>query len=213
MRILITGASRGIGAGLYAAYRGMGHQVTGTARNGGADLWQLDQTDPGSIAALARHWDEAPLDLLICNAGIYTDRSLRLPDYSAALWAEAFACNVTGPALLIAALLPALRAARGRVALMSSVMASDALAPGGSYAYRASKAALLNLGRNLSRDLASDGIAVGIYHPGWVQTEMGGPEAAISVAQSVNGIMARLDALDLQGSGCFLNHDGTVIPF
>jgi len=213
MRILITGASRGIGAGLLAAYRAAGHEVIGTARNVSDDLWQLDQTAPDSIAALARAWGDRPLDLLICNAGVYGDRALALPDYTQAIWSDAFATNVTGPALLIGALLPSVAAARGKIALLSSAMASDARAPGGSYAYRASKAALLNLGRNLARDLAEDGIAVGIYHPGWVQTEMGGAGADISVAQSVAGLTVRLSRLDVATTGQFLNYDGTPIPY
>lgn len=213
MQILITGASRGIGAGLLDTFRATGDSVTGTARKEAGGLWPLDQTDPASIKALAARWGDRPLDLLICNAGIYNDRAITLADYTPAIWAEAFATNITGPALLIGALLPALRAAHGRIALLSSAMASDARAPGGSYAYRASKAALLNLGRNLSRDLAEDGIAVGIYHPGWVKTDMGGHGAEIDVAQSVAGLTARLATLDLQSSGCFLNHDGAPIPF
>jgi len=213
MQILITGASRGIGAGLLAAFRAAGHDVTGTARTPRDDLWALDQTDPDSIAALARRWSDRPLDLLICNAGIYNDRALALPNYTQDIWAEAFSTNVTGPALLVGALLPVVAAARGKIVFLSSAMASDARAPGGSYAYRASKAALLNLGRNLSRDLADDGISVGIYHPGWVQTEMGGPAAQISVAESVTGLTARILELQPASTGCFLNYDGTPIPY
>ena len=72
---------------------------------------------------------------------------------------------------------------------------------------------MLNLGRNLATDLRADGIAVGIYHPGWVQTEMGGPQAEISVAQSVAGLVARFDALNMETTGCFESYDGNPIPF
>ncbi len=92
-------------------------------------------------------------------------------------------------------------------------MASYERAPGGSYIYRASKAAALNLGRNLAQDLKADGIAVGIYHPGWVRTDMGGAGAAISVEQSARGLAERFDALNLATTGCFETYDGQAHPF
>ena len=118
-----------------------------------------------------------------------------------------------GVFLTIQTLLPNLRAAHGKIAIIASAMGSDARAPGGSYIYRASKAAALNLGRNLAADLRGEGIAVGIYHPGWVKTEMGGPAAEISTAQSVAGLAQRFAALDVTTTGCFESYDGTAIPF
>jgi NAD(P)-dependent dehydrogenase (short-subunit alcohol dehydrogenase family) len=110
--------------------------------------------------------------------------------------------------------LPHLRRAEGaRIAIISSQMASDTRAPGGSYIYRASKAAVLNLGRNLASDLKGDGIAVGIYHPGWVRTDMGGGTAEISVEEASTGLMARFDHLSLADTGCFLTWDGRTHPF
>ncbi len=112
------------------------------------------------------------------------------------------------------ALLPALRQSpRGRVAIIASRMGSDARAPGGAYIYRASKAAAINLGRNLAVDLAPQGIAVGIYHPGWVRTDMGGAGADIDIATSVAGLVARFDALEIGDTGCFRDHDGSPIAF
>lgn len=106
-------------------------------------------------------------------------------------------------------MLPMLRLAKApKIAIISSQMASHTRAPGGSYIYRASKAAVLNLGRNLSTDLASEGIAVGIYHPGWVQTDMGGAEGDITVDASVQGLALRFDALGMATTGCFETWDG-----
>ncbi|WP_372838431.1 SDR family NAD(P)-dependent oxidoreductase [Phaeovulum sp.] len=214
MNVLVTGANRGIGAALVAHYRGAGQSVIGTSRKPGDGFERLDVTDPESHARLARRLAGKPLSLLICNAGVYPDKGQRLEDgYPAALWAAGLATNVTGVFLTIQTLLPNLRAAKGKIAIMSSQMASQARAPGGSYIYRASKAAVLNLGRNLAVDLAPAGIAIGIYHPGWVKTGMGGSGAEISAEESAAGLAARFEALSVATTGCFESLDGTPIPF
>ena len=208
MNIVITGATRGIGAGLAAHYTRAGHSVVGTGRSAGADV-TLDVTQPSDHNALAERLSGVPLDLLVCNAGVYLDKGGDLETgYAADLWARTFAANVTGVFLTIQALLPNLRLGlRPRVAIISSQMASHTHASGGSYIYRASKAAVLNLGRNLASDLAGQ-VAVGIYHPGWVQTDMGGASAAITVEASVAGLVERFDALDHDTTGCFETWEG-----
>lgn len=208
MNIVITGATRGIGAGLAAHYKSAGHSVFGTGRSAGADV-TLDVTQPSDHSALAERLADVPVDLLVCNAGVYLDRGDRLEtDYAADVWAQSFAANVTGVFLTIQALLPNLRmAAQPKIAIISSQMASHTRAPGGSYIYRSSKAAVLNLGRNLATDLKGE-VAVGIYHPGWVQTDMGGATAAITVDESVEGLVARFDALSAETTGCFETWDG-----
>lgn len=213
MNIVITGATRGIGAGLSAHYKAAGHTVIGTGRSAASDV-TLDVTQPADHSAMAAQLAGVPVDLLICNAGIYLDKGQDLATgYAADLWAQTFAANVTGVFLTIQALLPNLRAAQApKIAIISSQMASDTLAPGGSYIYRASKAAVLNVGRNLASDLAGQ-VAVGIYHPGWVQTDMGGASAAITVDQSVAGLVERFEALSPDSSGCFETWDGRTHPY
>lgn len=213
--VLITGANRGIGAALASAARARGDTVIGTARAGAYPLLPLDVTDAAAHQRLAAALAGRPIDVLVCNAGIYPDRSERTnAGYPAAMWAEAFAVNVTGVFLTVQALLPNLRAGRGRkIAIISSQMASTARAPGGSYIYRASKAAVLNLGRNLATDLKAQGISVGIYHPGWVRTDMGGPGAEIEADAAASGLFAQIDALSLATTGCFEGWDGQAHPF
>lgn len=212
MTVLITGANRGIGRALFDLYLAQG-EVIGTARQATDEFSALEVTDPASHRALAASVTQ-PLDLLICNAGVYPDHRENLADgYAPELWALGFATNVTGVFLSVQSLLPQLRRAKGKIAIISSQMASDTQAPGGSYIYRASKAAALNLGRNLATDLRAEGIAVGIYHPGWVQTDMGGAGAEITVAQSANGLAARFAALSLDTTGCFETYDGTPHPY
>ncbi len=214
MTVVITGANRGIGRGLYDLYAARG-TVLGTHRAAPfPGFAQLDVTDPASQKTFAAGLADQPIDLLVCNAGVYLDKGASLDrDYPPQQWADTFAANVTGVFLTIQGLLPNIRAARGKIAIISSQMASDTHAPGGSYIYRASKAAVLNLGRNLASDLRRDGVAVGIYHPGWVQTDMGTSAAAITVDEAANGLMARFDALTLDTTGCFETWDGRAHDF
>lgn len=213
MSVFITGANRGIGLALRNTYRAAGETVYATSRRAGDGFLELDVTDPVAQKRVAAQVAK-PLDLLICNAGVYLEKGDTLDDgYAPQLWADSFATNVTGVFLTVQALLPQLRAAKGKIAIISSQMGSDTRAPGGSYIYRASKAAVLNLGRNLATDLRSQGIAVGIYHPGWVQTDMGGAGASITVTQSAQGLVTRFAHLSLANTGCFETYDGRPHPF
>jgi NAD(P)-dependent dehydrogenase (short-subunit alcohol dehydrogenase family) len=220
MNVLITGASRGIGLALAQKFAASGHSVVGTYRGAakpvqsGAEWQQLDVKDPASHQALATRLQGRALDLLVCNAGVYLDRdSSILTDVPFDAWAETFAVNVAGVFLTIKHLLPNIRSGKGKVAIIASQMGSDERARGESYVYRSSKAAALNLGRNLAVDLKPERIAVGIYHPGWVRTDMGGAEADIDVAQSSDGLIKRFAALGMGNSGCFENWDGTAMLF
>lgn len=216
MTVLITGANRGIGKALFDAYAARGETVYGTHRAPeDGQMLQLDVTDPKAQRALADRLQGRPIDLLVCNAGVYLDKGQSLETgYAADLWQASFAANVTGVFLTVQALLPNLRTAQGaKIAIISSQMASHTRAPGGSYIYRASKAAALNLGRNLATDLKPEGIAVGVYHPGWVRTDMGGSAADISIDESVKGLLSRFDALGPQNTGCFETWDGDQHPY
>ncbi|MBF9049246.1 SDR family NAD(P)-dependent oxidoreductase [Roseobacter sp. HKCCD9010] len=217
MRALITGANRGVGLAMAEALAARGDHVIATTRSAmplaNVQWEQADMADPASISALAERV-EGPLDLLICNAGVLHDREEALETgYPPEMWAETFAVNVTGVFLMIQALLPQLRAAgAAKIAILSSQLGSNTRATGGRYIYRASKSAALNLGRNLAHDLAPEGIAVGIYHPGWVQTDMGGSAADITATQAATGLIQRFDALGPDTTGVFETWDGQPHP-
>lgn len=205
---VITGANRGIGAALHARAAKRGTSV-GTARAASGDLISLDVTNPADVASLPERIAPQSVDLLVCNAGVFLEKGLSPADYTPELWAQSFAVNVTGVFLTVQAMLPKLRAANSaKIAIISSQMASHTLAPGNNYIYRASKAAVLNVGRNLAAELADEGIAVGIYHPGWVRTDMGGPGGEIDVDSAADGLMSRFDALSINTTGCFETWDG-----
>jgi NAD(P)-dependent dehydrogenase (short-subunit alcohol dehydrogenase family) len=207
MRALVVGASRGIGAALLAEGRARGHDVVGTLR-GGPD--GLDVTDPEAQARMADRIG-APLDLLICNAGIFVDRGSDIRSLTAEQMTETLAVNVTGVALTVQAQLPNLT--RGaRIAVISSQMGSSERAKGRDLAYRVSKAAAVNLALNLAEGLRPEGIAVGVYHPGWVRTDMGGAGADISAEDSARGLWDRFEALTPETTGRFETWDGRAHP-
>ena len=226
--ILITGANRGIGLALARAAAARGDRVIATARRPGeaADLAEmargtdgvetrgLDVTRPDEVEGLAETI-RTPVDIVVCNAGQFVARGgIDDPAYTAEAWESVLMTNVAGPFFTVRAFLGHLeRAPVPRVAVISSIMASSARAPGGAYIYRASKAAATNLARNLAQDLAPRGIAVGAYHPGWVRTDMGGAGADLGVEESAAGLLARFDALTLETSGTFEDHEGAPISF
>lgn len=225
--VVITGANRGIGLELARQAAARGDDVIATARRPGAaealaalargggrvTVAGLDVTKPEQVAALAAEL-RRPVDLLVCNAGAYVARGgIDDPAYDAAAWERVLMTNVAGPFFTVRGLLGALEAARGRVAVISSLMGSQARAPGGAYIYRASKAAATNLARNLAAELKGRGIAVGAYHPGWVRTDMGGPGASIGVEESARGLLARFDALGLETSGTVEDWQGVPLAY
>ena len=213
MQIVLTGANRGIGAELTAQLRARGDDVTATSRDGSTGT-ALDVTDRAALDTLAAS-DTAPIDLLICNAGVYLDKGHSLgAGYDTQLWADTFAVNVTGVFETVQAFLPRVAAsAAPRIAVIASQMGSSERAGGNGFIYRASKAAAVNLARNLAIDLAPRGVAVGAYHPGWVRTDMGGADAAIDVTTSAAGLIARFDLLSPDHTGVFESYDGSIIPF
>ena len=212
MDVLVTGANRGIGAALLDGYESLGIAAMGTSRDGSVGL-KLDVSNPDSISELGDFYAGRSLDLLVCNAGVFLDRGRSLEELTAEDWSRTMAVNVTGVAETVRVLLPALRrGSESKIAIISSQMASQERAKGGSYVYRASKAAVLNFGRNLAQDLRREGIAVGIYHPGWVSTDMGGPDADLTESESAEGLISRFEALDLRLTGCFETWDGRNHP-
>ena len=216
MKVLITGANRGIGAQMHSQMTTRGDDVVGTTRGELPDpSWmKLDVTDPASFETFGENLGDTPLDLLVCNAGVYLDKGHELDSgYPADAWAATFAANVTGVFQTIHTALPNIRAARGKIAIISSQMGSSERAAGNALIYRSSKAAALNLGRNLAVALKDEGIAVGIYHPGWVRTDMGGSNANVSPEDSAAGLIARFDHLSVDTTGCFEMYSGEAMPF
>lgn len=224
--ILITAVNRGIGRALAELYLARGWRVIGTVRDltrdGGArqladegrlKLIALDVRDEASISAAANAVDE-PLDALINNAGVIgPDRQSPL-DMDFDGFADTLNINVLGPLRIVQAFLPQLRRAKSaRILTISSRMGSHESGKSNRIAYRASKAAVNRLMQGLATDLAGEGIAVCVAHPGWVQTDMGGSGADISAQESAAGLARLIDGLSLKNTGAFYNYDGSTIPW
>lgn len=213
MRILITGANRGIGAQMAAQLAARGNDVIATSRDGSTGA-ALDVTDQSSIAALSGK--VGPIDMLVCNAGVFVDRGEPLNDgYAPDLWAQTFAANVTGVFSCIQGFKRNLEAGNTRkIAVIASQMGSSERASGnGGFIYRASKAAAINLTTNMALALKPEGFAMGAYHPGWVRTDMGGSAADIDATTSAAGLIACFDKLGPDHTGVFENYDGTPLPY
>ncbi|WP_341503461.1 SDR family oxidoreductase [Gallaecimonas sp. GXIMD4217] len=225
MNILITGANRGIGLALARHYSQQGHQVLACVRRpgdavalaalDGVKVLALDVSQDDSIQNLQARLAQTPIQLLINNAGVYGPSPSNLHDLKRRDWQQVMDVNLYGPLLLTQALIDNLRqAGSARVAFISSKMGSIGdNGSGGCLIYRSSKAALNAAVRSLALDLAHEGILVGLYHPGWVQTAMGGPNALIDTATSIAGLAQRIEELSLGNSGQFLAYDGSPIPW
>ncbi len=228
--VVVTGCSRGIGLEFVRQLLDRGDRVFAGARRPEAcpDLMELAQThgdrltvlplDVTSVAHrvnLAATIGDRPVDLLINNAGVYGPVPDRLGDTDEQAWLETFRVNAIAPRQVVEALLPQLRRAENAcIALLSSKMGSMAdNGSGGAYIYRSSKAALNAVGVSLARDLVNERILTLILHPGWVLTDMGGPNAEITVAESVTAMLKTLDAASPGDNGRFIDIDGSTIPW
>ena len=216
--VLITGAARGLGLEFARQYRADGWDVIATARNAsdelaalGVTVHALDVADFAAVEAFGRAHD-APLDLLIANAGIATPFDVKSAA-DADGWVETFRVNSIAPVLLARALMPRLAAAKGKAIAITSQMGSIADSSTGWLPYRASKAAL-NMGWHvLANEGAGQGVTFAMLHPGWVQTDMGGPNASIDTATSVGGMRRVIDGLGAGDSGRFLTFEGRELPW
>ncbi len=220
-RVLIVGASRGIGLEFVRQYREAGAAVTATARDEaglarlatlGARVLQVDVASAAGAAALAWPIDGEAFDTVVFNAGVYGPRTQGLDTPSQAEFDAVMQVNVLG-AMRVLPLLAEVLAPEARLAVVSSRMGSMGLRtnPAG-WLYRASKAALNSVLKDLSLVLAGRAICVAL-HPGWVRTDMGGEAADLDVARSVSDLRRTLAALKPADNGRFLNHDGRPLDW
>jgi len=221
--VLITGANRGIGLEYARQLSDRGYTVIGTARDtASADelevladrVEQLDVTDPESVADLATRLKGVPIDILINNAGIFERGDVTIDTVDYDMMERTFAVNTLGPLRVTQALLPNLRAGKRKMIIsMSSGLGSIDRSNGRWYAYRASKTALNQFNKIWSAELGPEGFICTVLHPGWVQTDMGGPNATYTPDESVSGLVEVIEGLGPDDNGRFYDFKGESIPW
>jgi len=230
--VLITGANRGIGLEFVRQYvLDDGWRVIACCRNPmSADalnrlatqhpnqisIYPLNVVNHSHIEQLAKTLSDEAIDLLINNAGVYPPESgdaFGTTDYEA--WAHTFAVNTMAPLRMTEAFLqPIARSSLRTIVTITSKMGSIAdNRGGGSYIYRSSKAGVNIVMKSLSIDLSSQQITTVLLHPGWVRTDMGGPNGLISTEQSVTGMRRVISSLKFEDSGKFYAFDGQIVPW
>jgi NAD(P)-dependent dehydrogenase (short-subunit alcohol dehydrogenase family) len=224
--VLITGCSRGIGLELVKQYANEGWHVVATYRSHSdalelfakshpnVSLKTLDITNPRQRTELANSLSGTSIDLLIHNAGFWGDdnQSLEIP-FNQDSFCESFLQNCIAPLMLTQNIIPLMKQGQKIIACLSSQMGSiEDNDSGGYYAYRASKAALNAAFKSVSRDLETQDFRVLLLHPGWVQTDMGGPSATLDVKSSVTGLRQVIEQAR-KLSGMFFNHQGQILPW
>ena len=228
MNILITGANRGIGLEMVRYSMEQGWRVFACCRNphSADDLFNIAKLSNGQISvhiadmqelstlqALSYELRNDAIDMLINNAGIYGSDKNKFGSVDVDSWLQTFQVNSIAPLKMVEAFVEQLQMGKQKtVACMSSKMGSMTdNGSGGSYIYRSSKAALNAVVKSLSIDLKEQGVITVALHPGWVKTDMGGPNAEISTRECVEQIFANLLSLTVDDSGRFVDIDGTDI--
>jgi len=222
--VFIAGASRGLGLEFARQYAIAGWRVIAGVRNPlkaselmrvkGAEVVPLDVTSANAIAGAAWHADEAPLDLLIINAGVYGPDTTQFAAPGDDDFNRVMHTNVLGPMRLIQVFGDAVAQARGKIVALSSGMGSIANTGAGDHVvYRASKAALNMVVQAAAQSYGPRGATVISLSPGWVKTDMGGASAPQEAYDSVRAMRATIEAAGEAEQGAFLNYDGKRIAW
>src|SRR6478672_11791753 len=227
---LITGANRGLGLEFARQYLADGWRVYAACRDpaSASELHRLaeqaddklrilamDVTEPDSIHAGATELDGQAVNLLLNNAGIIGPRGQTVGNIDYQAWVEVLAVNTMGPTRVSEAFVEHVaRSDRKLIVTLTSGMGSIAdNTSGGSIVYRSSKAAVNMVVRSLAIDLAPRGITCVVINPGWVHTDMGGPNATLEPSESISQMRRLIATLGPKQSGKFFNYTGREYPW
>ena len=221
--IMITGASRGLGLEFARQFYNEECRVIATCRSpkdanelnaiGDIDVHALDVTDDKSVTTLADKLRGENIDILINNAGVIGQRDgFGRIDYD--IWAETMDTNVFGPMRVAEAFRDnVMNSYKKQMIFITSRMGSITEAVPNAYVYRSSKAALNMAVKCLSAELGEQGLIAVLFHPGHVQTDMGGQAAPVTPQKSIEGMKNQIVALPRDDNGRFLSYDGHQIPW
>jgi len=218
--IVITGANRGIGLALVKQYVNNGDKVFAVCRKTSSELNSMkgitvidsiDVVNNSDLKRLSESLANVAIDILINNAGILTEEELGEIDYGRV--ERQFQVNAIGPLNTTEKLLGQLRKG-SKIVLISSRMGSISdNGSGASYGYRMSKAALNAAGVSLANDLKPQGVAVGLLHPGFVQTSLVNHHGDIDTTEAAHRIQQRIEELDLNNTGSFRHSNGQELAW
>ena len=222
--ILITGSNRGIGLELVKECLAKNFYVAGTFRNknnskellklksNNLKLFEMDVVKENSILSVSNTIDYT-IDYLICNAGINNGYGgIFDQDHSYEKMLEVLNVNVLGCILTIKHFTRNLRK-NAKIILISSIMSVQKHSGSNALIYRASKAAVNNIMVSISQEFKSKYITVSSFHPGWVRTDMGGPNATLSAKESASSLIKSFENLTFEDTGKFFNYDGNEMNF
>jgi NAD(P)-dependent dehydrogenase (short-subunit alcohol dehydrogenase family) len=224
--VLITGASRGLGAEMVRQYAGAGWDVIACSRKpdaaamrglvGNVTQHALDVTDFAAVGQLASKLSGARIDVLVNNAGIAGRAAGELNAIDTAVWQHTMLVNALSPLKVAEAFVEHVAGStQKKMIAITSRLGSIGLndSGGARFAYRASKTALNMHWKSLSNDLQDRGVICTVLHPGWVRTDMGGAAAPVSPGDSVAGMIRVIAGLKPSNTGGFFNYDGTALPW
>ena len=227
---LITGANRGLGFEFARQYVADGWQVYAACRDPASAsklrrlaedsddklrILAIDVTDSATVHAAATELDGQAIDLLLNNAGVIGPRGQTIGNIDYEAWADVLSVNTMGPMRVSEAFVEHVASSdRKLIVTLTSGMGSIAdNTSGGSVVYRSSKAALNMVMRSLAIDLAPRSITCVVVNPGWVRTDMGGPNATLEPPESISALRRLMATLGPAQSGKFFNHTGREYPW
>ena len=227
--VVITGANRGLGLGFVKNYLGKNVNVVSTTRDlkssmellalkerfpDNLEIFELDLLKESAGDTLANFLGERPIDILINNAGIGSTNQ-HFQAVSPKPWLEVLKVNLIAPLIVTQAIIDNVKKGSDKkIYFLSSQLGSIGdNTSGGMYIYRSSKTGLNQVIKSLSVDLKPQGITVVSLHPGWVKTDMGGPNAPVSIDESIEGMSQVIHTTDIRDTGRFLNYDGKELPW
>tara|TARA_B100000900_G_scaffold310855_1_gene269593 strand:- start:17 stop:709 length:693 start_codon:yes stop_codon:yes gene_type:complete len=227
--VLITGANRGLGFGFVKSFLAKNINVICTTRNisgskelleckknypDNLEILELDLLEENSENILSDLLSDKPIDIFINNAGVGNSNQ-RFGVVSSKPWLDVLKVNLIAPLTLTQSIIENIKkGSEKKIYFLSSQLGSIGdNTSGGMYIYRSSKTALNQVVKSLSVDLKPMGITVISLHPGWVKTDMGGPNAPVQIDESIKGMMQVIDKTDIRDTGRFLNYDGKELPW
>ena len=227
--VVITGANRGLGLGFVKNYLGKNVDVVSTTRDlksskellalkekfpNNLEIFELDLLKESAGDTLANFLGERPIDILINNAGVGSTNQ-HFEAVSPKPWLEVLKVNLIAPLMITQSIINNVKKGSDKkIYFLSSQLGSIGdNASGGMYIYRSSKTGLNQVVKSLSVDLKPQGITVVSLHPGWVKTDMGGPNAPVSIDESIEGMTQVIHTTDIRDTGRFLNYDGKELPW